>query len=244
MIIVAVSSTPGSPASVNFHSIAAGLFVAMTYFNRNPIQPSVSRFSIELPAGGNITAGTVIAAPYPAISPNGRYVVFLAASAGTQRLWLRPIDSLTAQVMPGTEGVATYPFWSPDNQFVGFFAGGKLKKVPIAGVPRRFYVMRKAAEAHGIRMMSSCSNAKVRYTASPRPAESAQPYGRRINPKTKQPTDGPHFFLTAAASFTSPPVPKRAVRKCGWQAWIRRTIGRFLPAIRESCTDIRTISCL
>src|SRR5262245_3510041 len=35
---------------------------------------------------------------------------------------------------PGTEG-GTFPFWSPDSRFIGFFAGGKLKKVAIAGGP-------------------------------------------------------------------------------------------------------------
>src|SRR5262249_35950367 len=51
----------------------------------------------------------------------------------SQQMWLRPIDSLTLQAIPGTEGANQYPFWSPDSRFVGFFAGGKLKKVAIAG---------------------------------------------------------------------------------------------------------------
>src|SRR5262249_28768184 len=96
-------------------------------------QPPASRFSIEIPAEASASGGGVLATPYPSISPNGRYVVFAGGSAGSQRLWLRHMDSLVAQPMPGTEGVIAYPFWSPDNQFVGFFAGGKLKKVSIVG---------------------------------------------------------------------------------------------------------------
>ena len=49
-------------------------------------------------------------------------------------LWLRSLDSLTARPLPGTEG-ASFPFWSPDSRFIGFFAGGMLKKVNLSGGP-------------------------------------------------------------------------------------------------------------
>ena len=52
----------------------------------------------------------------------------------TFQLWLRPVATLAARPLPGTEGGA-FPFWSPDSRFIGFFADGKLKKVPIAGGP-------------------------------------------------------------------------------------------------------------
>ena len=42
------------------------------------------------------------------------------------------MDQLEPIPIPGTEG-ADNPFFSPDGQWVGFFAGGKLKKVPISG---------------------------------------------------------------------------------------------------------------
>ena len=44
------------------------------------------------------------------------------------QIWLRPVAALAARPIPGTEG-GTFPFWSPDSRFIGFFAGGKLKKV-------------------------------------------------------------------------------------------------------------------
>src|SRR5262249_47622819 len=46
--------------------------------------------------------------------------------------WVRPLDSLAAQPLAGTDG-ASYPFWSPDSASVGFFADGRLKRVDIAG---------------------------------------------------------------------------------------------------------------
>ena len=51
---------------------------------------------------------------------------------GTQQLYLRAMDSLEARPIPGTEG-AVNPFFSPDGQWLGFFAGGKLKKVSVSG---------------------------------------------------------------------------------------------------------------
>jgi len=69
-----------------------------------------------------------------AISPDGRTLVIAAVVNGKRQLWLRPMDALQAQPMPLTED-ATYPFWSPDNRQIGFFAQGKLKKVAASGGP-------------------------------------------------------------------------------------------------------------
>jgi Tol biopolymer transport system component len=70
-----------------------------------------------------------------AVSPDGRQIVFSAARVdGVRPLWVRPLDSLTARPLAGTdEGGA--PFWSPDSKSIGFFAGGKLKRVDLAGGP-------------------------------------------------------------------------------------------------------------
>jgi Tol biopolymer transport system component len=44
------------------------------------------------------------------------------------------MDSLHARLLPGTEA-AGFPFWSPDGRYIGFFAGGKLKKIDVQGGP-------------------------------------------------------------------------------------------------------------
>lgn len=67
-----------------------------------------------------------------AVSPDGRTLAFTAITDKLVRLWLRPLASDAARPVDGTEG-ATYPFWSPDSRSVGFFAGGKLKKVDVGG---------------------------------------------------------------------------------------------------------------
>ncbi len=73
--------------------------------------------------------------PLPAISPDGTRIVFGARQKGGRaQLWLRRLDSQTAQPLPGTEG-AGLPFWSPDSRWIGFGQGSKLKKIDIQGGP-------------------------------------------------------------------------------------------------------------
>src|SRR5262249_45411052 len=69
------------------------------------------------------------------ISPDGRILTFVAPdSSGKNVLWIRQLDSISAKILPGTED-AGFPFWSPDSHFIGFFAGGKLKKIDVSGGP-------------------------------------------------------------------------------------------------------------
>jgi Tol biopolymer transport system component len=70
----------------------------------------------------------------PIISPDGRRLAFVATVDGKTQLWIRPIDSTTAQPLPGTDN-ADYPFWSPDNRFIAFFSDGKLRKIDASGGP-------------------------------------------------------------------------------------------------------------
>jgi len=67
------------------------------------------------------------------VSPDGRRIAIVAkGSDGNDTLWVRSLESLSANPLAGTEG-AYQPFWSPDSRNLGFFAGGKLKKVDISG---------------------------------------------------------------------------------------------------------------
>jgi Tol biopolymer transport system component len=65
----------------------------------------------------------------PAIAPDGRSIVFTAVDrVGKRQLWLRRLDSLVPEPLPATED-GTFPFWAPDSHAIGFFAGGKLKRL-------------------------------------------------------------------------------------------------------------------
>ncbi len=70
----------------------------------------------------------------PVLSPDGNYLVFSGIVEGRSALYLRPLNSPKAQLIQGTEG-ATFPFWAPDSQNIGFFNGGKLLRVNVLGGP-------------------------------------------------------------------------------------------------------------
>ena len=71
-----------------------------------------------------------------AISPDGLKVVFVAISEGRSQLRLRSLDSGIERSLPGTDG-ALFPFWSPNNRSIGFFADGSLKRTDVdGGMPR------------------------------------------------------------------------------------------------------------
>jgi serine/threonine-protein kinase len=68
-----------------------------------------------------------------ALSPDGSRLVYAGGKAGGETmLYLHPMDRLETSPLSGTQG-AESPFFSPDGQSVGFFAGGKLKKIRVEG---------------------------------------------------------------------------------------------------------------
>ena len=110
--------------------VAAGLLaISLIYLSRKPITQPVLRSSINLPTGFNLDSANNSLA----LSPDGKRLVFAATGPDgkAQQLWIRSMDSMTIQSLLGTNG-ATYPFWSPDGRFVGFFADKKLKKTEVA----------------------------------------------------------------------------------------------------------------
>ena len=100
--------------------------VSFVHFRETPPQPRITRFQIPLP---DKTLGAIFQ-----LSPDGKVLAFTASESGRRHMWVRPMDSLTAQTVPGTED-ATYMFWSPDSANIAFFVPGKLKKIALSGGP-------------------------------------------------------------------------------------------------------------
>ena len=98
------------------------------------VQASVTRFTIGLPSGRHLPAGNK---PVLALSDDGTQLAFVAAGDGTaQQVYLRAMDRTDAVPLPGTDG-AVVPFFSPDGEWLGFFANGKLQKISTkGGTPR------------------------------------------------------------------------------------------------------------
>src|SRR5689334_21512987 len=108
-------------------SVAVTLLVPATFRRAPPARPT--RISVQAPEAATLSAD----GSECSIAPDGRTLAFVAAdSGGTALVWARPLESLAARPLPGTEN-GDLPFWSPDSRFIGFFADGKLKKVPVQG---------------------------------------------------------------------------------------------------------------
>ncbi len=122
---------PWALASVGLVAVSAvGVGIWMIRGSGGDSLPSVTRTTVTLAADQQLD--TQHRAMPLALSPDGRRLVYVAHSAGRAELYLRNLDAFETKPMAGTEG-ARYPFFSPDGQWVAFFAEDKLKRVSIQG---------------------------------------------------------------------------------------------------------------
>ena len=111
----------------------AAIALAVAYVTRPAADTPVVKSSILPPPDVafdfDVTVGPAV------ISPNGRLIAFSGRDATNRiQLWVRPIDSTDARPLAGTDG-ASFPFWSPDSQALGFYsaARGRLERIDLAG---------------------------------------------------------------------------------------------------------------
>jgi WD40 repeat protein len=117
-------------AGVMLLGLLAALPFAISYFRRPSVEANVVRFPVSLPENAKFVADVEM--HNLSISPDGQRLAFVAESEGQKMVWVRSLNALSAQSLPGTEG-AISPFWSPDSRYLAFFAEGKLKKIEAAG---------------------------------------------------------------------------------------------------------------
>ncbi|MGC1385647.1 MAG: protein kinase [Candidatus Acidiferrales bacterium] len=109
--------------------LAAALLGAVAcvalYFAVKPSAPPPTRMQFAIPMPSEVSQ--------IALSADGSMLAFVSTDAdGTSRLNIQRVGFPTAVALKGTNG-AQYPFWSPDNAWVAFYADSKLKKIPAAG---------------------------------------------------------------------------------------------------------------
>jgi len=190
-------------------AVAAGLLlatvalaaVAIVHFRETPPRRQTIRFEIHPPEKERFQE--------MAVSPDGERLAFTTGdSTGTARLWVRPLDSLAAQPLPGSEG-AYLPFWSPDSRSIAFFAGGKLKKIDLLGGPAQTLCDAQAGRSgawnrEGVILFRPAIGPIYRVSAAGGEARAVTAFDRSRQENTHSwpqfLPDGRHFLYTATGS--------------------------------------------
>ena len=102
------------------------LVLAAVFLRRAPKPLELVHVTAEIGADATLVPayGSLVA-----LSPDGTHLAFVARGADqSTRIYIRSLSQTRATVLAGTDG-ARYPFFSPDGQWIGFFADEKLKKI-------------------------------------------------------------------------------------------------------------------
>ena len=111
--------------------IAIALAIGFVLRAPKPPQPlQAMRLSAEIGADASLYTAY---GPSAILSPDGTRLALVATGSDQKRrIYVRSLDQLQATALSGTEN-ARDPFFSPDGQWIGFFADGKLKKISVQG---------------------------------------------------------------------------------------------------------------
>ena len=109
----------------------AALAVSLVYFSETgseSLEAPLRRFTVTPPGPIDVFTGWATSV---AISPNGQYIAYSSLGSGLQ---IQDLGQYQPRALEGTEG-GLVPFWSPDSDFLGFVAGGELRKISVQGGP-------------------------------------------------------------------------------------------------------------
>jgi eukaryotic-like serine/threonine-protein kinase len=109
-------------AAITLAAVAGGTW----WLARRPAATTRMQFNIALPDEMSVS--------HMALSRDGTMLVFVSPeeTTGMPMLYVQRIGSARVTALPGTQN-ASFPFWSPDGQYIAFFANGKLQKIPAGG---------------------------------------------------------------------------------------------------------------
>jgi serine/threonine-protein kinase len=116
-------------------AIAAAAIVGMAVSLWAPWRTVAPAFPVRINGGLGADVGLAARAPGTtalALSPDGSTLAFVGEKNGASQIYIRRLSQLQASPLAGTSG-ALSPFFSPDGQWLGFFAEGKLKKISVTG---------------------------------------------------------------------------------------------------------------
>jgi eukaryotic-like serine/threonine-protein kinase len=115
-------------AAIALVFVATTIAIAARHFlERAPEAPTV-RFDVFIPEADVTSVGEIH------LSPDGRKLAFAGRSGTKNLIWIRPLDSSSAESLPSSEGVKQF-FWSADSQQIGFFTTTQLKRIAASGGP-------------------------------------------------------------------------------------------------------------
>ncbi len=129
---------PARTQSTFWPALAGAAFLALgatlwTLWPRPALPPPPPiRLSARLGADASLVTWVPYAGPAAVLSPDGALLAFVGEKGPGEapQLYVRRLEELEASPLPGTEG-ARSPFFSPDSQWIAFFAQGNLKKVAV-----------------------------------------------------------------------------------------------------------------
>ncbi len=155
--IVEAGSAAGAPVAARRKSrerlawIVAGVLPLVasgaTFFLASRLKPATAlrsfRFVVPAPGGAADLVNAML------LSPDGRLLAFKATVDGKASVWLRPLDSLEARSLPGTEGAAEF-VWSGDSRSLAVWVPPEFKKIAVAGGPALTLFSMKDALTFGV----------------------------------------------------------------------------------------------
>ncbi len=168
---------------------------------RRPLPTTRLQFALAVPDEMSIS--------HMALSSDGSMLVFVSPeeNSALPMLYTQRVGSSSVTLLPGTQG-ASYPFWSPDSAYVGFFANGKLQKIAVAGgttqvlASRSGWTRRELGKQGRNHLFSGCSKSAA--THQSRWDGNSRRSHWESGPLTINPTAGPFFFPTAIIFYFGP----------------------------------------